>query len=443
MARRRNRVPQGRFQAHVEDLTHEGRGVARMDGKTVFIDGALAGEDVLFEYTRTRRSYDEGRVAEVNAASRDRVAPRCAHFGVCGGCSLQHLDSAAQLRVKQQVLLDNLQRIGHVQPGEVFEPLRGPVWGYRRKARLGVRFVPKKERVLVGFRERGKPYVADLARCEVLDARVGARLQDLAVLIQGLSCYDRIAQIEVAAGDAAVALVLRNLAPLTEADRERLVHFAQDSGLHVWLQPGAEDTAHPLWPLDSALSYRLAEHQVELAFLPTDFTQVNADINRAMVERALALLEPVAADRVLELFSGLGNFTLPLARHVGEVVAVEGEAGLVERARQNARRNGIDNVHHYVANLAQDVGGAPWLRGQHYDKVLLDPPRTGAAEMLAHIAASGARRIVYVACGPATLARDAGELVHRHGYRLAGAGVMDMFPHTAHVESIALFVRPS
>lgn len=441
MARRRKRLPEGRFRAHIEDLTHEGRGVARIEGKTVFVDGALAGEEVLFEYTRTRRSYDDGRVAEVLSASPHRVTPRCAHFGVCGGCSLQHLDSAEQLRMKQQVLLDNLERIGHVQPETVFAPLEGPVWGYRRKARLGVRFVRKKERVLVGFRERGAPYVADLARCEVLDARIGERIAALAELIQGLSCYDRIAQIEVAAGDEAAVLVLRNLVEPSAADRERLTRFAQETGLHVWLQPGAEDTAAPLWPVESTLSYRLPQHEVEIAFLPTDFTQVNADINRAMVDRALHLLEPAPEDRVLELFSGLGNFSLPLARRVGEVVAVEGEAGLVERARDNARRNGLANVAHHVANLAEDVAGAPWLRGQRYDKVLLDPPRTGAAEMLTHIAASGARRVVYVSCGPATLARDAGELVHRHGYSLAGVGVMDMFPHTAHVESIALFLR--
>jgi len=426
--------------AQIESLTHDGRGVARVEEKAVFVDGALPGEQVTFTYTDTHRRYDEGQVQEVLVRSPDRVEPRCAHFGVCGGCSMQHLDPAAQIRHKQQVLLDNLRHMGQVEPDEVLAPLTGPHWGYRRKARLGAKYVLKKERLLVGFRERRSAFLADLRRCEVLHPSVGERLEELAGLIAGLAAYDRIAQIEVAVDDTRTALVFRNLVELDAADRERLRRFAEESGCAVLLQPGGPDSVQPLWPEQIDLHYRLDEFDVELHFLPTDFTQVNIDINRRMVSRAVELLDLQPHERVLDLFCGLGNFTLPIARRAAAVVGVEGAPELVARARENAERNGIGNVEFHAADLTADLAQAPWWGGG-FDKVLLDPPRSGAEETLAHVAGLGVRRLVYVSCNPATLARDAGILVNGHGYRLEKVGVMDMFPHTAHVESIGLFIR--
>ncbi|HYQ72133.1 MAG TPA: 23S rRNA (uracil(1939)-C(5))-methyltransferase RlmD, partial [Gammaproteobacteria bacterium] len=360
--------------------------------------------------------------------------------GVCGGCSLQHLEAGAQIRAKQQVLLDNLQHIGGVLPETVLAPLTGPVWGYRGKARLGVKDVIKKGRVLVGFRERRASYIADLSRCEVMHPSVGEHIGELARLIASLDARARIAQIEVAVSEAATALVFRHLDPLGEADLARLRDYAQASGLHIYLQGGGPGTVRPLEPADSVLSYHLPDQQVEIRFLPHDFTQVNTAINRQMIARVLQLLEPGTDDRVLDLFCGLGNFTLPLARLAGSVTGVEGEAGLVSRASDNAARNGLENVFFHVADLATDQRDSDWAGG-NYNKVLLDPPRSGAAEVIDTVGNIAPERIVYVSCHPGSLARDAGRLVNDKGYRLQAAGVMDMFPHTAHVESIALFVR--
>lgn len=438
--RKRKELPAEPVCARVDDLTHEGRGVARVGDKTVFIDGALPGEEVTFLYSARKRHYDEAVVHQVSVPSPERVQPRCAHYGVCGGCSLQHLEAGAQVRYKERVLLENLRRIGHVEPAQVLEPLAGPSWGYRRKARLGVKFVVKKGKLLVGFRERRSAFLADLTGCEVLHPSVGRRLGELASLIGTLAAYERIAQIEVAVDDTQTALVLRNLMELEAADRDKLVEFARASGCAILLQPGGPDSVQPLWPPQVDLHYRLEAFDVELHFQPSDFTQVNGDINRAMVERAVALLDPQPHERVLDLFCGLGNFTLPIARRAGEVVGVEGDKALVERAGDNARRNGLDNARFYAADLAGELEQAPWWEGG-FAKVLLDPPRSGAQETLAHIARLGVRRIVYVSCNPATLARDAGLLVNEYGYRLERAGAMDMFPHTAHVESIAVFMR--
>lgn len=441
MSRQRRVTHREPITAEIESMTHEGKGIARIDGKAVFVDGALPGETVEFVLTRSRRNYDEARLLQVMSASADRIEPDCEHFSICGGCRLQHLGSDEQIRRKQQILLEDLARIGRVEPESVLAPLNGPVWEYRNKARLGVRYVDKKGKVLVGFREKGSHFLAELQHCRVLIPEVGQRLQELGELISRLSIYRRLPQIEVAAGDEQVALVFRNLEPLTEADIQLLVDYGRRNDLVIYHQPKGPDTVSLLYPDTVQLNYRLPEFDVTLDFLPSDFTQVNRDINRHMVSQALQLLDVGTDDRVLELFCGLGNFSLPLARQGGEVVAVEGEAGLIERARANARANGIDNVAFHVANLFDDVSEAPWLRGQSYSRVLLDPPRSGAAEILPQLAASGARRIVYVSCNPATLARDAGELVNRYGYRLQQAGIMDMFPHTAHVESIALFVK--
>lgn len=440
MARRRNKVPSAPVRATIVDLAHDGRGVARIDGKTVFVEGALTGEEVTFHYVERRRSYDVGVVDEVHLASPDRVEPRCAAYGVCGGCSLQHMAPEAQILAKQEVLRENFERLGKVTPKEVLPPLTGPHWGYRRKARLGVRNVLKKGKVLVGFRERRKPYVAEMARCEVLHPSVGERINDLSTLIGNLDAVDRIAQIEVAVDDTQTALVFRNLDPLGDGDRIKLIEYARANDLRFYLQPAGPDSVAPLWPEAIELSYALPEFDVRFRFTPTGFTQVNSEINHQMVSRAIAMLELQGDERVLDLFCGIGNFTLPLARRAGEVVGVEGSAELIERARQNAALNGIDNVTYHVADLTAELEQMPWFR-EKFDKVLLDPARDGALEAIPWLAKLGAARIVYVSCNPATLARDAGLLVNEHGYRLEAAGVMDMFPHTAHVESIALFVR--
>ena len=429
------------FVVRIEDLTHEGRGVARREGKAVFVEGALPGEEVRCAYTARRGRHDEARTLEVLTPAPERVEPRCAHFDICGGCALQHLDPSAQLARKQRWLLDSLTHIGKVQPERVLEPLTGPVWGYRRRARLGVKYVTKKGRVLVGFRERRGPYLADLRRCEILDERVGGLLEELARLIEALSIRDRLPQIEVAGGDAVMSLNLRVLAPPSTADLAQLRSFGERHGLALYLQPGGVDSVLPLetFPAPPVLSYRLTDG-LELEFQPQHFIQINAALNRALVERTGELLEIGPEDRVLDLFCGLGNFTLALARRAREVVGVEGDASLVEWAGRNAARNGIANAAFYAADLAGDLTGQPWVQGG-YDRILLDPPRSGALELMPWLATLGARRIVYVSCHPATLARDVGELTQRFGYRLLGAGVLDMFPHTAHVESMAVLAR--
>ena len=343
--------------------------------------------------------------------------------------------------VKQQVLLDNLNRIGRVTPDEVLPPLRGPAWGYRGKARLGIKYVIKKGRVLVGFREKRSPYLVDLRRCEVLHPSVGERIPAIADLVVRLEARSRIPQIEVAVTDSVTALVFRHLDALGEADLERLKTFARDQDFHVYLQPGGPDSVRPLWPEDSTLSYALPVPDIKLDFRPTDFTQINSAINRQMVERVLQLLKPVDSDRILDLFCGLGNFTLPLARHAGAVVGIEGDAGLVARARHNAVRNGIGNAVFHVADLAASQIEASWA-GETFERMLLDPPRSGAAAALDLVGNIRPARVVYVSCHPGSLARDAARLVEEFGYRLLAAGVMDMFPHTAHVESIALFEAP-
>ncbi len=421
-------------------MAHDGRGVARVDGKATFVHGALPGERVRFRYLNRRRSHDEGQAVEIIEAADQRVEPRCAHYGVCGGCGLQHMAPEAQIQAKQQRLLDDLAQIGGVEPQKVLPPLCGESpWGYRRKARLGVKEVPRKGRVLVGFRERGSSFVADIGQCHILHPRIGSLLPALADLIGGLSISRRLPQIEMAMDDERCILILRILDPLTDEDVERLYAFQTMHELVFYLQAGGPDSVAPLRePLD--LAYRLPAFDLTLGFLPGDFTQVNSDINRKMLDRALHLLDPRADERVLDLFCGIGNFTLPIARHAATVVGVEGDAGLVERARANAARNGLDNTRFYTADLYGELKAEPWMR-ERFDKALIDPPRSGALQVLPLLPRLGVERLVYVSCYPATLARDAGELTARYGYRLCSAGVMDMFPHTAHVESIALFEK--
>ena len=437
---RRQRVPQDPVETHIESLSHDGRGVARIEGKTVFIDGALAGEQVKFVYSKMHSKYDEGRTIEVLQAANDRVDAKCQHFGVCGGCSLMHMAPEAQLALKQKTLQEHLNHFGNVVPQQWLAPLTGPLWGYRRKARLGVKHVPKKGRVLVGFREKGTPYLALLDRCEVLDPRVGDRLAKLGEMIAKLDGHNRIAQIEVAMDDEHTALVFRNLDPLSEQDQLALIAYGQANDLWIYLQSGGPDTVTPLWPENPQLSYA-PEEGLNLEFEPGDFTQVNAGINKKMIQRTMELLEISAEDRILDLFCGLGNFTLPLAKRVTEVVGVEGDAALVRHARDNAAKNGLANATFELADLTKtELKDYSWAKAG-FNKILLDPPRSGAFEVLHQLAALGAERLVYVSCNPATLARDAGELVNNHGYTLVSTGVMDMFPHTTHVESIALFVK--
>jgi 23S rRNA (uracil1939-C5)-methyltransferase len=438
MRSRRKPLPAEEFTAQITDLTHEGNGVARVDGKVVFIHGALPGERVRYKLTRRMRDADEGEVVAIEEASPDRVTPRCAHFGLCGGCSLQHLSGEAQLRFKQKQLVDALTRIGKVTPAEIAPPLAGPSWGYRRRARLSVKHVAKKGGVLVGFRERLSPYVATIDTCDVLDPRVGTRLKVLAALIETLDAKVLVPQIEVAAVGE-VALVFRVMSPPGDEDVEKLRRFAQANDVVIYLQTGGPDSVRPI-DRPANLVFTPDGSDLSLAFGPIDFIQVNGTLNERMVQQALAWLAIAPGERVLELFCGLGNFTLPMARTGAQVTAVEGDADLIRRAQENAVRNGLD-VRCYKSDLFKPDARDPWL-ADRYDHVLLDPPRAGAAEILPHVARIAPRTILYVSCHPATLARDAGTLVHEHGYRLVKAGVMDMFPHTSHVESMALFERP-
>jgi 23S rRNA (uracil1939-C5)-methyltransferase len=429
-------VPAPEEEGLVAALNHDAEGVVR-SGKTVFLPGALPGERVRFRRRRPQKQFDYGELLGIVTPSQDRVTPRCAHFGTCGGCALQHLAPAAQLLVKEQELRETLQRVAQIEPERWLPPFTGPVWNYRRRARLGVKDVGKKGRVLVGFRERAKPYIADLARCEILAEPVGTLLEPLARLIEKLTVRAQLPQIEVAVADNATALVLRILQPLTASDRELLGEFAKAHAVEFLLQSGGPQTVTPLAGAGAPLYYRLDEFDVTLEFQPLDFVQVNAGLNALMIRQALDLLAAGPGDRVLDLFCGLGNFSLPLARRGAEVVGIEGDEGLVARARANAGRNALPNSSFYSADLSQPDPDARWWQGG-FSQVLLDPPRAGAREVLPAIARLAPRRIVYVSCHPGTLARDLGELTQQHGYVVRAAGVLDMFPHTTHVESMAV-----
>jgi 23S rRNA (uracil1939-C5)-methyltransferase len=434
-------------EADIVDLASDGRGIARVSGKAVFIDGALPGERVRYRLFKRRKQMDEGLTVEILVRSATRVEPKCAHYGVCGGCSLQHLAAQAQLAAKQAQLLETLERIGRVRPRCVLAPLAGPTWGYRRRARLGVKFVHKKGRVLAGFREREKPYLADIRHCEVLVERFASLPQELAALVETLSIREQLPQVEVAAGDTEAALVFRVLAAPTAEDVQKLAAFGERHAVQIHLQSGGIASVKPLRGDYPPLRYAIAADPggvpgVEIEFGPMDFVQVNGAINAALVHAALAQLQPTAADKVLDLFCGVGNFTLPLARRAGRVTGIEGEAALVARARANALHNGIGNAAFMTGNLFEPAGFGAWA-AEAYDLVLLDPPRAGARELLGYMSHWRPRRVVYISCHPGSLARDAGILIEAHGFELAAAGVMDMFPHTTHVESIAVFeTRP-
>lgn len=424
----------------VTSLSHDGRGVAHVAGKALFITGALPGERVSVRNLKVRRHFDEATVGSIERASPSRVVPPCAHFGLCGGCSLQHLAPEGQIAGKQDHLLEELKRTGRTQPARILDPLFDSPWGYRRRARLGARYVAKKGRVVVGFRERAAPFVADLKSCKILSPPVAALIEPLGEMLTTLDIRARVPQIEVALADNAVALVFRVLQAPSQSDIERLRAFGRSHQIQVHLQPGGLDSAAPLEEA-APLVYRVPEFALEFVFRPTDFIQVNTAINRRMIALAVELLAPRPHEEVLDLFCGLGNFTLPLARRTAHVVGVEGERALIERARDNAQRNGISNAEFHVADLTAIEPQISWAR-RSYARVLLDPPRAGAGDaVLRLIERCGARRVVYISCHPGSLARDTGVLVEALGFRLEAAGVIDMFPHTNHVESIALFER--
>ncbi len=435
----------------VESLDLEAQGVARRaDGKVVFIEGALPGERVQVQVSRKKNNWEQGLMSALARESAQRVRPGCPHFGLhagaCGGCKMQHLHPAAQVAVKQRVLEDNLWHLGKLKPERMLRAIEGPAWGYRDRARLSVRFVAKKGTVLIGFHERRSRYVADMSVCPVLPARVSAMLLPLRALIGSMDQRDRLPQIELAAGDGVTALVLRHLEPLTEADIERLRAFAAAHEVQWWLQSKGPDTVRLLDDEGPVLSYRLPEFGITMPFKPTDFTQVNPHINRVLVERALRLLAPQRHERVIDWFCGLGNFTLPLATLAGEVLGIEGSETLVARARDNAQRNGLAERTRFSVRNLFEITTADLRALDPAERWLIDPPREGAFALAKAMAdLNGApgwtppQRIVYVSCNPSTLARDAGLLVHRAGYRCSLAGVINMFPHTAHVESMAVF----
>lgn len=425
--------------AQVTALSHDGRGIAHINGKTTFIENALPGETASFVYTRQHSKFDEGRAVEIMVASADRAEPRCPHFTICGGCSLQHMSSEAQIAHKQKMFLEQLQHFGKVQPEKILPPLTGPVWGYRHKARLGVKYVMKKNAVLVGFREKNNRYLADINQCEVLHPSVGHLIQPLKELITSLSVYQHIPQIEVAISENDTALIFRHLIDLSPEDKNKLIAFAKEHALRIYLQPNKPNPLQLLWPEDDRelLNYQLLDYDLNLQFHPTGFTQINTAINQKMIKQALELLALQSTDNVLDLFCGVGNFTLPIARYCNEVIGMEGDEELIARAQQNASDNVISNAHFYKTDLTQPL---PISKIKNCNKLLLDPPRTGALEVVQQLKQLNIKRIVYVSCNPATLARDAGELVQQ-GYRLTHAGIMDMFPHTHHVEAMAVFER--
>ena len=423
----------------VHSLSHDGRGIATINNKTTFISGALPNETVAYHITQKRSHYNEAKMLELLQASPERATPPCQYFGLCGGCGMQHMSVQTQMELKQQTLLDQLNHFGKVEPESILAPLHALSTGYRRKARLGVKFVIKKNKVLVGFREKSSSYLADIEHCVVLHPKVGEHLSDLSQLVASLDCYQHIPQIEIAIGDTESALVFRHLEPLSESDRQKLIAFGEKYQFHIYLQPNPPGLVHKLWPADTneRLTYTLPDHQLEFLFHPLDFTQINLELNRLMVNQALQLLDIESRDTVLDLFCGIGNFTLPIARKAHQVTGIEGGIDMVHRANDNAKHNNILNADFYAANLEEPPAKAPWIKS--YDKILLDPPRAGAKNILPYFNTFAAKRIVYVSCNPATLARDAGELVHQYGYQLKQVGIMNMFPHTSHTEAMAVF----
>ncbi len=445
MARRRNyrkkKLPEDPVKVTIESFTHDGRGVAHVDGKAIFIDEALPGEELEFIYTDSRKDYAEGKVDTLLTQSPDRGEAACPHFGRCGGCSFQHVKDEQQIFIKQGLLAEQFQRIGKVNITEFWEPIKGPYWGYRRKARMGVKYVPKKGRVLVGFRERRNQFLAEIESCPVMHPIVGEKLMDLSAMIGQLSIKDKIPQIEVAIGDEDCVLAFRVLEPATYEDKEIMRAFGHQHHMSMCLQSKGPDTIKPIEDEPEAiLTYSLPDQGITFRFKPAMFTQVNYEINRQMINRVMQEMDFNEQDQVLDLFCGLGNFTLPIATKAGHVVGIEGDQPLVNHAKENALLNNITNVEFYAADLSKDVSDHAWAK-QKYNKIMLDPSRAGASEVLYHLDKWNPELVMYISCNPSTLARDAGILVNELGYTLVKAGVMDMFPQTGHVESIALFKK--
>jgi 23S rRNA (uracil1939-C5)-methyltransferase len=442
MSRRKHKkLPAGEFQATVTHLSHDGRGIAKIDGKTTFLFGALPNEEVKFQYTNRRSTFDEGSVTEVLSPSPDRIDPQCAHFGVCGGCSLQHMKPELQVDSKQAAFLELLQHQAQVQPKSLLPPLTANAWQYRRKARLSAKYVAPKEKVVVGFREKNGRFIANIGRCNILHASIGEHIEDIGQALYQLECRDKIPQVEIVVDDTDTAIIVRHMAPLLDEDINALRTLAEKQGYRLYLQSKGPDTITLNWPENAPvlMHYSLSNFGVEFDFHPAQFTQINTEINHKMVACAIELLELTEEDSVLDLFCGIGNFTLPIAKHCLKVVGVEGQQSAVDMAKHNATINNINNTKFYCSNLFEPLAEQDWSL-QHYTKLVLDPPRAGAAEVIQALNMHSISTIVYISCNPATLARDTKLLVDR-GYRLIKAGVMDMFPHTQHVEAMALFKK--
>jgi len=457
-------------QTKIESLSHDGRGVAHIDGKATFIENALPGEEVTFAYTRRHNKFDEAKTVEILSASADRVKPECPHFGVCGGCGLQHIDHVKQIEFKINNLKEHFKHFGDIENLNILPPILGPVWRYRSRARLSIKYVQKKQKVLVGFHEKNGRYIAEIDQCPILHETISNKILELGNLVSSLTIYQQIPQVEVACGDNITALLFRHLAPLSQQDLELLAKFGQEHNFQIYLQAGGIDTIKPLLlphvrhvdcrvaksaPCNDEamqteqvvttqehipLSYKFPNHNIEMLFALTDFTQINKAVNQKMVDLVTDLLDIKPEDQILDLFCGIGNFTLPIAKKCQQIVGVEGNNHAIIRAKQNAEHNKIANAEFYCADLTKDLAGEPWA-GQKYTKILLDPPRTGAQEICAQIKKFGAKKIVYVSCNHATLARDTKDLT-QSGYKLQNVRVVNMFPHTAHIETIAVFSRP-
>lgn len=438
--RRRKKCPEQNFTTAVTALSHDGRGIAHMNGKTTFLFGGLPDETVEFQYQNICSRYDEGKVVNVINASSDRISPRCEHYGLCGGCSLQHVKPSVQIQNKLNAFLELMQQAG-IKPPLLLPAITGKTWGYRRKARLSIKFIQKKDKVLVGFRERNGRFVANLEHCHTLDPSIGEKISEFSDILYQLTIREHIPQMEIAVGESKTAIILRHLVDFGKEDLNLLCKFASAHNFQLYLQPKGPDSIHLYWPSDSTplLNYNLSDYNLSLEFHPNQFIQVNNDVNNKMVKRTLELLELTPEDRVLDLFCGIGNFSLPIAKYSKQVVGVEGNLQAVERATQNAKLNTIDNTEFFCTDLSQPPYNKNWA-GLVFDKIVLDPPRTGAKEVMDYLPTWKANRIVYISCNPATLARDS-KLLQGKGYTLEKAGVMDMFPHTQHVEAIALFIK--
>ena len=425
-------------QINITALSHDGRGIAHIDGKTTFITNALPGETVEFFYLRKHSNYDEGVANKILTRSPERIDPKCPYFDVCGGCNLQHLTHEKQLELKLQTLKEQLSHFGANTPKTFSAPISGAIWHYRGRARLSVKYVNKKQKLLIGFHEKNGRFVADIESCAILAHPLSEKIPELRSFISELSIYDQIPQIEIAITNNVIALTFRVLKTPNENDLEKFKQFGNNHNFLIYLQPGSNDSSYCVNSSQEYLSYELPSYNLELLFKPHDFTQINQEINQKLIARALELLDPQSDDNILDLFCGLGNFTLPLAQKCHSIVGIEGSVQMTARAEINAKHNQISNAKFYAADLTKELS-AMWAT-QKYSKILLDPPRTGALEICRDIAKFGAKKIVYISCSPATLARDAKEII-AEGYKLKNTGTIDMFPHTGHTEAIAEFSK--